>query len=368
MCVRGLASVLQAHSCREASPAGGVCGMAADSVRARPVIQRPRTAVTAEALAETLAPFVQAKGAAFLKYEESLKGPIRVPLIVPHAPMVRALLEVDAGVIAQTKAVDAFRIVATSMGGIGLTEEQLRDWAETVSKRLRCMLRHVMQTQRKTPAARWLVAAGLAPREPGQARLVMQREAQATQCADSQGESELDVRIDDTQGEQAERELWADSSTAEDAADDAAYEAARQVHFAYGYDSELGMAWRMPAAGGQKQLTGLFQAKGADTDPIVAMWGDGDVHQVPEVTVAEHKFRQGCVSRGRAAPVWTGTTSAGEALAIVYRQDRSKLLVLLEGGRQVLQLTERQHGGHVESTATAVPCFAIFDNTFCESI
>ena len=97
--------------------------------------------------------------------------------------------------------------------------------------------------------------------------------------------------------------------------------------------------------GRPKKFTCLFVAKRAATDPITVVWGDGDEREVPDLTVVEHQWRGRQAARGRAQPVWAGSTVAGEARAVVHRQDRAKLVVLQEGGRQVLQINEKQHRG-----------------------
>lgn len=42
----------------------------------------------------------------------------------------------------------------------GLPEDELRDWASTMAKRVRLMCRHVMQAKIRKPQPRWLVVRG----------------------------------------------------------------------------------------------------------------------------------------------------------------------------------------------------------------
>lgn len=386
--------------------------MAAADGQVRVTAQRPRSCIAAAGLAEVLQPFV--KSAQFLKYEESMKGHVRVALLVPHAPMLRALLDVDAGVISQATAAAAFlHIVEKTEGHFSLTESQIADWTATMSRRLRCMLRHVLQAQRAKVPAKWLQAAGLKRRPPGQSRLVLVPAADmnASQGKEVQDDDDKALQLQqdrDAAGGDDEQDLLFVAEVEQEGRDTAkltdADEAGKQEStnldeggqapgraaprfedkvpamgkvtarsqdkveaptqeklqlkkrgrvvlrateagpFAYGYDTELGVAWRM-APGGVKQLTNCFQASGGMDEAIVAVWEDGDEHVVHEVSVAEYKTRLQC-SKRRSPAVWEGVLPTGATVAVVHRQDRSKLIVMLENGKQVLQVSEKQLQGH----------------------
>ena len=380
--------------------------MAAADGQARVTAERPRSCITAVELAELLLPFV--KSAQFWKYAESMKGRVCVALLVPHAPMLRALLAVEAGVISQTKAVAAFLLIASNTPGhFSLTESEMADWTATVSKRLRCMLRHVMQAQRAKVPPKWLQGTGLTPRLPGQSRLVLVPAAdrKASQAEEEQDDDDKAPQLQedmDAAGGDDEHDFFAlaevdqerkvvgketakltdadeagkqESTNLDEGGQAAGHAAPTQETarsqdreqaptqeklqlkkrgrgvvrdteagpFAYGYDTVLGVAWRM-APGGVKQLTTCFQALGGMDEAIVAMWEDGDQHVVHEVSVQEYKTRLQCAKR-KSPAVWQGVLPTGATVAVVHRQDRSKLIVMLENGKQVVQVSEKQLQG-----------------------
>ena len=137
-------------------------------------------------LADILSAF--ATKPSFVQYSEDLGSPIDVAKLSAHAPLVNQLRELNPPLIfSQTCIMEALEIVREErkfdLGGDD--DAVVSDWKTTTAKRIRCMCRHVTQSEAKSPRVAWLrqfsrpelqacatdAFAGMSPRSGGDGAL-----------------------------------------------------------------------------------------------------------------------------------------------------------------------------------------------------
>ena len=107
-------------------------------------------------LADILSAF--ATKPSFVQYNEDLASPIDVPKLSAHAPLINQLRELNPTLIfSQTSIIDALEIVREQRQfDLGGDDVVAADWKTTTAKRIRCMCRHVTQSEAKSPRVAWL--------------------------------------------------------------------------------------------------------------------------------------------------------------------------------------------------------------------
>lgn len=107
--------------------------------------KRSRADCTPENLASIITPFVN--GRRFLSYAENPNSKVQRMIIMGHKGLIQQVMnEYKTLGLAATVTESAFLLVADDIGDkIGLKAEHKKDWARTMSKRLRTMFRHTAQ-------------------------------------------------------------------------------------------------------------------------------------------------------------------------------------------------------------------------------
>ena len=82
---------------------------------------------------------------------------------------------------------------------------------------------------------------------------------------------------------------------------------------------------------GHEMATGIrIDADSKETDPVTAMWSDGVTWKVSNVLVADYRVILAATAAAQKPKtlVWEGSTKEGVNLALKWRNDRERLLIL----------------------------------------
>ena len=269
-----------------------------------------------------MVPFVTGKS--WLTYPESLTAPVVPTLLSGHARLLRALDAAGALAPWAQQALQAVFVVVLSRidGRLGLQPEQEADWASTMARRMRAMLRHVLQARVKSPRVPWLVALGVfAGVDKRQRRLEdlgllvksdeqddgaqveagCSAQGEPSSAADEHGDAEAlwaasdferDDHADEVEGDAgsggedgvaARAEVHSsEGGTAHDeevqgraagSGQASPHDVSAGLEPRVGFDVDLGLAWRLRADGKGKEYTGLFVDM-APQDNLVAVFGE----------------------------------------------------------------------------------------------
>eukprot|EP00972_Heterocapsa_arctica_P052521 7726242-Heterocapsa_arctica.AAC.1 len=98
---------------------------------------RTRYVGTAEALADTMEPFVNK--VKFITYPEKLSSPVDKQVIVAHGSLLQSLKGLQNNLsFSQANMIEAFKIIGKTKNEVWqLPAVQLEDWTDTVAKRTR---------------------------------------------------------------------------------------------------------------------------------------------------------------------------------------------------------------------------------------
>jgi hypothetical protein len=301
----------------------------------------------------------------WLKYDEMFSGAAKNPTtILKHKQLLLGLRAQQANLSFSAKFMNSVMTEVLQNATWSIDEKEHSDWIQTMAKRLRVLLRHVVQGITKNPDCWWvkdLLGNTSAASTDGKKN--------ASDDDGNQDEEQDSAQESEHQDEDAEEEEEEDSELEEQDADDASSSektppvmkkpaimkrpsataepsAAAEACCYYGWDSEHSAAWRMLADGtGPRQYTKeIFEPENAsEISPMWARWPDGDTHVITDLlkatfdshTLSEKelhkKKRHG--KGGRKNSLWSGKhVVTGAVLNVARRSDRQTLVVLTEGG------------------------------------
>ena len=245
--------------------------------------KRPRPNVAPSVVATILRPWVTSKR--WLCYTEKLNGAVdRVAIKGKHGLVQEFLNELEFHVCLPAKlTIEAFETLATeNQEQWKLSNSQCHEWAVSMSRRLRSMLRHVSQAIVKK--TKWAVE-------------LFGKDA---------------PQIDQEEGEDEEEEEQNEEQEGE--CDDA--DEANMFDTIATFCFEHGEAWRkiVPQGADSKRIkkewtNDLFSKSDAGTAPMWARWPDGGEAELHNLLQSQWlDIKEGMSKRrGRKPPVWEGT-------------------------------------------------------------
>lgn len=240
-----------------------------------------------------------AKDVSFVDYpDESTKvahSKLNIASAVAHGPLLAELRKLQKNfAFPRTSVEEALCIVYTSKDW-ELTKEEKKDWISCISRRFRNLCRCVGQADAREPLAKWIM------RMPW-------RDAP-------------DGGHDDEQHE----DTWE-----------------------YGYDDEVGLAWRMKPGTKKKHVSLALQCDETEPEsaPVIARWPDGHEHSVPGLSMGKLRGARVIGGDKRSAGIlWSmQAKDTKHTIAIIQKVDRHLLLALTEQARQILQLRMSDFG------------------------
>jgi membrane peptidoglycan carboxypeptidase len=252
----------------------------------RPAMARPRAPL--ELLPRVVAIlyqyFTTAKTIAYDEAEQIMNSNVSPKHIVEHMGFLDSLIKVQPnGVFSQSFLCQAFTEVATQRQSTWLLSiVAVKDFATTLSRRVRAMLRHYMQACSKGNPPAWTGRRGEQP---------LHRAAGKDQEA---------------------TEEWF-----------------------VGYDEEMKQCWRQRDVGAEKEWTNDIycntDAEGS-SDPVRARFTNGETMEVPDLTVGlwlgiKTSSQPRETKRGKAVPaIWEKKLGSGAEVQIKRRTDRTDLV------------------------------------------
>ena len=300
----------------KAMPAMQSAEQGAQAIRCMPpCAARVRYNGGADALAGILQPFMTSMS--WLSYGEGAKAPVVVATLVRHKKLLMQLTELMLSLSFKkcdlAAGVTKARAAASPSWPHALRDHEIRHWDEVMQKRLQAMCRHVSQA--RVGKRSWLD------------RLV------------AVGESE-------EQGKMAETVPDEEANTMVEREDEAEGGNLREPLERYGYDSEMGLAWRKKGSE-KREYSGqwVFDETSADADVARVRFADGEIRSVASLTVGDTRQKASAGARkARAAAkrpaaniLWRGIHAATrEPLAIRARKDHDLLTVLDQGKKPKL--------------------------------
>jgi hypothetical protein len=322
---------------------------------------RSRFTGTAETLAAVLSKHITKVDS--LKYDDDFsKARVQPHLVLKHTPLWEDCHDLCENLsFTQSTAKQAFKIVRETHD-FKLTDKDSRDWDTTLATRLRAQGKHINSAQIRNINTKWLRnfswikhALGLAKdldnekkeqddddEQPTAAKPTAAKPsstvAKPTAAKGDDGCS--DFSPEGSEEEDKEEEEEEDCSEEEEPPVGEPAEQVEGMCWWYGWDHELGQAFRSRPDGSQYELaTKVVLREGChDADPIDAIWADGQEHAIAELTVGEYKAAKPSAVT-KSACYWKGEhCKTGQALTLKHRQDRCALVSLqVVGGPQILQ-------------------------------
>jgi hypothetical protein len=290
--------------------------------RRTPASERSRYKGDPALLADALAPYATSRS--LVQYDECnnvAKAKIDPQKIKKLHPILNALREIHPKLTFTKRTVEAAISLLVDRLGFGLKPEHKADFVSTIAQRLRNALRVVTQAEMKSPNAGWV------------------RELPWRCASDADGVENLGAA--------------ASSASSLPSLSARAY--------TFGFDSTEKRAWRLPA--GRKQVreyTDDIKAGTHAMDTIVAMWPDGMMYEITDVTTQEWEAMlqpRGSHGGTRWPIMWESQhVITRHHLKIHCKEDRGLLCVLTEQGNQVLQVLVAGFGdgeGEAEQTKAA---------------
>ena len=275
---------------------------------------RPRYQGSCADLTKVLMPFVAAK-TNFIIYSEEEK-PSKAKLnkknVASHYPLLEALRSIQPNLCFSKKLLERSVLAAHDQAKLGLKGKDRDDYGQTMTRRLRNMMRAVSQGIRKSPSAAWV------------------------------------------------RELpWIGAAAPTSGPPMPSFSPTEAPAFMYGYDAEQRLAWRVRFGTTEKELAVSMFARdaAAPTDAIVAKFSDGAEHEVSDLSVAEWQVltkARASSSAGVERPVMFEAEHAQtrHKLTVKERTDRGQLVSLFEQGAQVCQFKVTSFGPDDKDPAT----------------
>lgn len=321
--------------------------------------KRPRAATKPDELAELLKPFVTAKK--WLCYPVAMDAPVNRLAICSHAAMIRSVDEgLGHNLSIIPKTVDAaFTLLAAELHhDLGLKPEHCADWASTMSKRLRKLLRDVAQA--RTKKSSWATRI-FQEAEAEEARDAEDEEGEEEEPAsEEEGEEEEpaddeeDQHHDDKEGEEEAPVLKKPASAMPAHAPSSA--GSGDV-WMYGFSWEHSEAWRclasqLNAKTPNRDFTKDIFTEAASVDaPMLARWSDGHEHEVPGLVKSQWDellaARLGNSRKNNKRIFEALRKTSGTKVFVSYRSERpgSEMYGLYEDGKQITMVLLSKFGG-----------------------
>ena len=254
---------------------------------------------TLEQIADRLEPFARSKS--FVRYDESTElRSVRTSgdVIHKYSGLLNALHELQPNLSFQKSNVQAAVHELIRRRSWVFSESDLHDYVSTMTSRVRNLCHATQTAALKHPQTAWV--------------------------------KNLPWNISDSQRERNSKENDKDKMG---------------IEYFFGWDSEIRHAWRTKVGGMTKEPSEEFENDKPDTpdsECLRAVWPDGTVYEIPDVTLGDwRKMKAPRESKNKAssAMVWQGEhKQSHNRLHISWRSDRGLLLVLFDGGRQILQV------------------------------
>ena len=269
--------------------------------------------------------------------------------LVLHTPRWRRLKELQPNMSFRRSDVRKALQETARLAEWPLSQADKDEFADVVTDRLMVMLRHISQAGLRGHPPRWY------------------REIFTT------GREEVDVEKMSSPSEEEEQEdRGAEEAEEEEAVDNASdfeplvgqkldldrfFEAPRKKpakassaapEWCYGYSPQLEKAWRCCAETPlKKAFTAQFEAGATPLAPVLAVWPDGDRHEVMELTTAAFQARGEAVAaaakpRGAVPQHYEGRTPEGYPIVVKDRSEgpnRPPLVSLFLSGKQGCQVS-----------------------------
>ena len=244
---------------------------------------RPRYQGSGSTLAERLAPF--ARQPTFIAYEEDPKiAKLQADKILAQKSIIQ-ILYAEQRNLSYTKLMledvflkihemkkkdkehrDQERKTNPELPPINwvLDDKHVKDWKETVVRRLRCMCRHISQALTKSVSTPWLALLGLEVDS-----------AASRECA------EVSAAVGQPSSPKMRRRLTHK----------------RSEEYYYGFDAEQRQAWRQAHGEDLREMAEvLFEPEDAQpTSKMMARWKDKHEHVISELTVESYRLATGAV-------------------------------------------------------------------------
>lgn len=304
--------------CLSVSMCGGVHACMCESICASHVLcfflsrsrfgkmaaKRNRAQCTAEGLAGIITPFVN--GRRWLSYADNANSKINRVLILSHKGLIMQIMDEYKTINLAATVTDAsFALIAEDIGDrIGLKEEHKKDWARTMSKRLRAMLRHTAQSMVKRCAWTEKLFAASPPED----------EEKAT-TKDNENDEEHEE-------EKAVKDLEVEPGCSTEPLD---------TSWVVGFSWEHFEAWRTRLTSGRgvahKQTTkDLYSNDDNDASPMIARWPDGFCATLPELLQGQWRSAKRLQTRKTTktptAVLTAPRRSNGHIVKVAYRSER----------------------------------------------
>ena len=293
---------------------------------------RSRFTGSPEELAAIIAP--HCTSASWLRYDEAEQvsaAKLDARAVRAHAPLLAKLRDVQSNLSFCKKLMgDAMAIVVRERQlEWRLNDDDARDWAETMTRRLRNMCRGTHQSCSRGKPPPWTANLPWMGRRDLEA---VKDAAPAPGAEQASGSSAVAAAVKH-EALQAQEACVAPQE------------------YIFGYDRELNQAWRQLLPGGRKELAAALQApEGASpSDAPLASWPDGMQRAITDITVEELLAMAGPRRAVRSRHHWAGVHAATHhRLVVTAKADRGTLAVVEEQGAQILQIGVKLFGADDE--------------------
>ena len=295
--------------------------------------KRKRADASPDDVASALRPFVHCKR--WLSYTEQLAGKVDKVAIKSKAPLLQKLMDTLDGnlSITQNDAKAAFGIIASEkMVDWKLDEKMCKEWASSMSKRLRAMLRHTSQALLKPNA--WALELFGDQSAENVARNQEEQEEEEEEKEESQ----------DDAGDSLGTEAHAEPQTIADFC--------FEHHEAYRHLVPVGGVSSRSRV--KKEWTNMmFNKTDNDSGKMWARWPDGSEAQLQSLILSQWRNIQDGRKRGRRPPVWEAQRQDGQRVCVVFRAERpgASIYAILGGGKQVTQVLLHRFGDETSPDA-----------------
>lgn len=243
----------------------------------------------------------------FLRYSTDINAPLQSTRILAHANTCQRIRPLcPRFVFSQATMESVFVRVAERNRDVwpkALTDSELDDWNESISKQFRSMARAINQALVKNPRRAWLQELW---RKGG--------------SGDTPTDGPAIVRPDLAEADSPEAPSPPTVGTS-----------LTLPGFFCGYDLEHEKAWRAPSDRPHEKEYAIdheVPSGASPDDPILAVFADGAKVVIPSVSVGEHKQRLETPSSSAAPGMYWQGRYDHKRISITKRKDRSPLLIL----------------------------------------
>jgi hypothetical protein len=318
-----------------------------DCIRMAKMPSRPRSKADAGSIAKALATFAD-KGPSFFKYDENKemkKSKLDASKLTAHKDVIRALLSVEPALNFAKKCMsEALKVVARDAKW-KLSETELSDWIETMTRRITNACGHVHTASlRKDPPA-WYSDCGF------------DNATDQVEAEQKEGDEE-----EEEQGEEDDEEEQTEETQVRD----------KDVSWYVGFDKEIKQAFRKDSnfPKGLKEIAIDMHSVGDDpTSPVFAKFKDGSVHTISELTKNDldnlKTKREKTLTK--VEQFYTGEHCVtNHKILVKSRCDRGDLVSLYEQQHQKCQVKVDWFDGHLGSFTTAAEAAGAFMKDIAE--